>query len=148
MLRSHFIFLFYIALSGVVTAQTGYKDTDTEKYTKINIFKKTADTQTKIFYKDTAICKIQCEFIGSTFSSTTIYYITNGKLTQSVYVSLRSHHYYYEERLYFTNDKLVKWENSDKLAGVPGSLPFTDKEKLALHFFEVELNEIKNKVKK
>ena len=142
--RFYFIFFFYIALAGVIKAQTGYKDVDAEKYTKINTFKNTADTQTKIYYKDTAILKIQCEFIGSTFSSTTIYYIRDRKLSQCVYVSLRNH-YYYEEHLYFTNDKLVKWVNSDKQAGIPGSVPFTNKEKLALHFFEVELNEVKSK---
>ena len=148
MSRICLIVLFLLLQSTLSTAQTGYKDIDAEKYSRSALINIDSDTKTSVYYKDTSICKIRREFIGGTFSSTTIYYLKNGKLAESVYVSLRKPNVYFEEHLYFSNGKLVKWITSDKKKGVPGSKAFTDKENLALHFFETELNEVKDNTKK
>ncbi|HWY10178.1 MAG TPA: hypothetical protein VN026_02580 [Bacteroidia bacterium] len=146
-----FRFLYILILFSVLSiskAQTGYKDLDTAKYSKTDILNTDANTKTKVFYKNVEISKIQRDFVGGSFSSTTIYYIKDGKLSQSVYASLRKPNAYFEEHLYFSNGKLVKWITSDNKKGVPGSVAFTDKEKLSLHFFEVEFSEVKTKIKK
>lgn len=140
--------LILFSLFSNTKAQTGYKEIDSAKYSKTDILNIDVNTKTQVFYKDSEIRKIRRDFTGSSFSSTTIYYIKDGKLSQAVYASFRKPNVYFDEHLYFTNGKLVKWLTSDKKKGVPGSAAFIDKEKLALHFFEVELNEIKAKVKK
>lgn len=144
-------FCFFVLISflpQIIFAQSGYKEKDTSKYSKTEILTINADTKTKVYYKNAEICKIQRDFIGSTFSSTTIYYIKDGQLSHSVYASLRKPNTYYEEHLYFENGKLIKWVNSDKKKGVPGSNVFIVKEKLTFKFFEEELIEVRSRSKK
>ena len=148
MLRFCTILILFAVLSSA-KAQTGYKEIDSVKYSKTEILNTVAaDTKTQVYLKDGEIRKIRRDFTGSSFSSTTIYYIKDGKLSQAVFVSLRKPNMYFDEHLYYANGKLVNWLTSDNKKGVPGTIAFTDKEKLSLHFFEVEFNEIKTKVKK
>ena len=110
-----------------------------EIITNINGFK------TVVYYRGSSIRKITREFIGSSFSSTTIYYILNDKLIHNIYASLRSPNVYYEEHMYFNNGEMYKWENSKDKEINPFKDAFLEKEKLALNFFEVDLKEAKTK---
>lgn len=145
MLRIVLIALFLSLRYQITTAQTGYKETDTLKYSKTKVVINSINFKTVAYYKGNSIRKITREFIGSGFSSTTIYYIKNDSLTESVYVSLRTPKVYFEEHTYFVNNKMIKWENTnDKI--IDPSLPvFSDKEKLVLKFFEDDLKEAKTK---
>ena len=145
MFRFSFIFLLHIALKGVISAQTGYHDFDATKYTKIDLVSNASGFKTKVYYKNDTICKIAREFAGSSFSSTTIWYIKDGKLTHGIFVSLRDKKKYFEEHTYFLNGKMIRWINSVDKELDPALKVFGDKEKLALKFFEDDLAEVRSK---
>lgn len=144
-MRNFCLIVLFILLSNTTPAQTGYKDKDTVKYTKTVIVTNSINFKTLAYYKGDEIRKITREFIGSGFSSTTIYYISNGLLTESVYVALRQPKGYFEEHNYFVNNKMVKWENTDDQIIDSTLSVFSDKEKLTLKFFEDDLKEAKTK---
>lgn len=143
----HF-YLIVLALllhSQIAFAQTGYKDLDTVKYTKNSIITNSPNFKTVVYYKGNAIGKITREFIGSGFSSTTIYLIKEDQLKEMTYISLRTPKMYFEEHAYFENKKMMKWENTiDKIVD-SSRAAFSDKEKLVLKFFEDDLKEAKTK---
>lgn len=143
--RFSFIVLCLFLRYQITTAQTGYKETDTVKYTKNVIVTNSINFKTVAYYQGNSIRKIIREFIGSGFSSTTIYYINNGQLTEAVYVSLRNPKQYFEEHSYFVNNKMTKWENTDDKIVDSTLTVYSDKEKLVLKFFEDDLKEAKNK---
>ena len=145
MSRIYLIVLFFLLRSQITTAQTGYKEVDTLKYTKSEIITNINGFKTVVYYRGSSIRKITREFIGSSFSSTTIYYILNDKLIHNIYASLRSPNVYYEEHMYFNNGEMYKWENSKDKEINPFKDAFLEKEKLALNFFEVDLKEAKTK---
>ncbi len=139
------IVLFLFLRSQIAFAQTGYKEVDPVKYTKSEIITNVNGFKTVVFYKNDSIRKITREFIGGSFSSTTIYYLINDKLVHNVYVSLRKPNEYYEEHMYFNNGTMYKWENTRDKEVNPFKQVFEEKEKLALNFFEVDLKEAKTK---
>ncbi len=139
------IVLVFILLSQTTAAQTGYKENDTTKYTKTVTVTNSINFKTYAYYVGNDIRKISREFIGAGFSSTTIYYISNGLLTESVYVSLRDKKNYFEEHNYFVNNKMVKWENTDDKIIDSTQAAYPDKEKLILKFFEDDLKDAKKK---
>jgi len=143
--RFALIVLFLFLRYQITTAQTGYKEADTVKYTKNVIVTNSINFKTTAYYQGNSIRKIIREFIGSGFSSTTIYYINNGQLAEAVYVSLRQPKVYFEEHNYFVNNKMTKWENTDNKIGDSASDVFSDKEKLVLKFFEDDFKEAKSK---
>ncbi len=143
--RFFFIVLFLFLRYQIFTAQTGYKETDTVKYTKNVIVTNSINFKTVAYYQGNSIRKIIREFIGNGFSSTTIYYIKDGLLTQAVYVSLRQPKVYFEEHNYFVNNKMTRWENTDEKIADSTSTVFSDKEKLVLKFFEDDLKEAKSR---
>ena len=145
MLRPALIILFILLWPLVNPAQTGYKETDSVKYTKSEIITNVNGFKTVTYYKGNNIRKIIREFTGTGFSSTTIYYIINDKLVHNVFVSLRSPNVYYEEHMYFNNGEMYKWVNSKDKEVNPFKDVFLEKEKLALNFFEVDLKEAKTK---
>ena len=139
------IVLFFSLLSHKTPAQTGYKEIDTVKYTKTVTVTNSINFKTFAYYQGNEIRKILREFIGAGFSSTTIYYISNGLLNEAVYVSLRQPKAYFEEHNYFVNDKMVKWENTDDKIVDSTLAVYSDKEKLILKFFADDLKEAKTK---
>lgn len=145
MFRFRLILFLHIAFIRVITAQTGYHDFDATKYSKIDLVNNASGFKTKVYYKNDTICKIAREFIGSSFSSTTIWYIKDGKLTHGIFVSLRDKKKYFEEHTYFLNGKMIRWINSVDKELDPALKVFSDKEKLALKFFEGDLAEAKAK---
>ncbi len=126
-------------------AQTGYKEADTVKYTKSEIITNINGFKTVVFYKNNAIRKITREFIGTSFSSTTIYYIVNDQLLHNVYASKRSPNVYFEEHMYFADKKMTKWYNTTNKDVKWDQEAYSIKEKLALNYFEVDLKEAKTK---
>jgi hypothetical protein len=143
MYRSSFISVLFILLSGVITAQTGYHDFDATKYTKTDLVKNSTGLKIRAYYKHDTLCKISREFIGGSFSSTTIYYLKDGKLLHSIFVSLRDKKKYFEEHTYFADGQMVRWINSVDKELDPALKIFVDKEKLVLKFFEADLAEVK-----
>ena len=129
----------------VTLAQTGYKEVDSVKYTKSEIITNVNGFKTVVYYKDNSIRKITREFMGSSFSSTTIYYIKNDELIHNIFVSLRKPSDYFEEHMYFANKKMTKWYNTKNKDVDWDQDAFSIKEKLALNFFEVDLKEAKTK---
>ena len=143
--RFALIVLFLFLRYQITTAQTGYHDFDATKYSKIDLVSNASGFKTKVYYKNDTICKIAREFAGSSFSSTTIWYIKDGKLTHGIFVSLRDKKKYFEEHTYFLNNKMIRWINSVDKELDPALKVFGDKEKLALKFFEDDLNEVRSK---
>lgn len=143
--RFSVIALFLLLRYQTSTAQTGYKETDTLKYTISEIITNVNGFKTTVFYKGNDIRKITREFTGSSFSSTTIYYITNDQLIHNVFVSKRGANDYFEEHMYFANGKMTKWYNTKNKDVKWDQEAFDVKEKLALHYFEVDLKEAKTK---
>lgn len=144
-MRNFCLIVLFILLSHITPAQTGYKEKDTVKYTKTVTVTNSINFKTFAYYKGDEIRKITREFIGSGFSSTTIYYISNGLLTESVYVAVRQPKGYFEEHNYFVNNKMMKWENTDDQIIDSTHAAFPDKEKLILKFFADDLKEAKTK---
>lgn len=143
--RLAIIVLFLLLRYQTTSAQTGYKEVDTVKYTKSTIITNANGFKTIVFYKESSIRKIIREFIGASFSSTTIYYIVNDMLIHNAYASLRKPSVYFEEHMYFTNGKMTKWENTKDKEVNPSQEAYSEKEKLALKFFEDDLKEAKTK---
>ncbi len=145
MSRICLIVLLFLLRSQITIAQTGYKEIDTVKYTKSDIITNVNGFKTVVYYKGSSIRKITREFIGSSFSSTTIYYIINDKLTHNTYASLRQPNAYFEEHMYFSNGKMIKWENTKDKEVSSALQVFSNKESLVLKFFEDDLKEAKTK---
>lgn len=143
--RFCFIVLFLFLRLQITLAQTGYKEVDTVKYSKSEIITNVNGFKTVVFYKDNSIRKITREFIGTSFSSTTIYYIVNDELIHNVFVSKRGPYDYFEEHMYFANKKMTKWYNTKNKDVNWDQQAYSDKEKLALNFYEVDLKEAKTK---
>lgn len=139
------IVLVFILRYQITTAQTGYKETDTVKYTRNVVITNSINFKTVAYYQANSIRKIIREFIGNGFSSSTIYYIQNDLLLESVYVSLRQGNEYFEEHTYFLSNKMTKWENSTDKIVDSTLVVYSDKEKLVLKFFEDDLKEAKSK---
>lgn len=139
------IILVFLLQSQITFAQTGYKDPDTVKYTSNKIVTANINFKTIVYYKNNSIRKIMREFTGSGFNSTTIYYIKDDQLKESVYVSVRSHNDYFEEHAYFDNQKMIRWENTTDKVVDSTQAAFPDKEKLVLKFFYDDLKEAKSK---
>lgn len=138
------IVLFFLLRSQIALAQTGYKEVDTLKYTKSEIITNINGFKTVVFYKNDSVRKITREFIGTSFSSTTIYYIVNDALVHNVFVSKRPNDYF-EEHMYFADKKMTKWYNTKNKDVNWDQEAYSVKEKLALNFFEVDLKEAKTK---
>jgi hypothetical protein len=145
MLRYCLIALVFLLRYQISTAQTGYKEVDSVKYSKSEIITNVNGFKTVVFYKDNSIRKITREFIGTSFSSTTIYYLINDKLVHNVFVSLRKPSEYYEEHMYFNNGTMYKWENNRDKEVNPFKQVFEEKEKLVMKFFEDDLKEARTK---
>lgn len=143
----HFCLIVLVLLlrSQIAFAQTGYKDVDTVKYTKNDVITNANGFKTIVFYKENVIRKITREFIGSGFSSITIYYIQNDQLLHNAYASMRKPYVYTEEHMYFSNGKMTKWIDTKNKDVDPSLEIFTEKEKLALKFFEDDMREAKSK---
>ncbi|MBK7667846.1 MAG: hypothetical protein IPJ32_11210 [Sphingobacteriaceae bacterium] len=134
--RFCFIVLFIFLRLQITLAQTGYKEVDPVKYTKSEIITNVNGFKTVVFYKNDSIRKIKREFVGGSFSSTTIYYLINDKLVHNVFVSLRKPSEYYEEHMYFNNGTMYKWENTRDKEVNPFKQVFEEKKNLLLTFLK------------
>jgi hypothetical protein len=144
--RFALIVLLFLLRYQITTAQTGYKETDSIKYTRSDVITNHDGFKTTVYYKDNSIRKIIREFTDGRFSDVTIYYIQNDRLIQNVYVSLRSPKIYFEEHMYFNEKgKMYKWTNTRDNEVNPFHEAFEDKEKLVNKFFTDDLKEAKSK---